>query len=117
MWANLPHKQKAASPNRCSLLHTSPKTPDTVLSGIIISDKNLYALPAYADIPASIQTAAEWDTELDTILEIKDVLDNYENGTVTLPQVVTLYNKVVAETVLAEKILVKALDDRGITLA
>ncbi|MBQ4571129.1 MAG: hypothetical protein IJB21_05505 [Bacilli bacterium] len=65
----------------------------------------------------SIQTAAEWDTELDTILEIKDVLDNYENGTVTLPQVVTLYNKVVAETVLAEKILVKALDDRGITLA
>ena len=65
----------------------------------------------------SITTAAEWDTELDTILEIKDVLDNYENGTVTLPQVVALYDKVVAETVLAEKILVKALDDRGITLA
>ena len=65
----------------------------------------------------SITTAAEWDTELDTILEIKEVLDNYQLGTVTLPQVVTLYNKVVAETVLAEKILVKALDDRGITIA
>lgn len=62
----------------------------------------------------SIQTAAEWDTELAAIKKIKEVLDNYEDGTVTYAQVMELYNKVVNETVLAEKILVKALDDRDI---
>ena len=62
----------------------------------------------------SIQTAAEWDKELDTILEIKDMLDAYESGTATYDQVMVLYAKVVSETVLAEKILVKALDDRDI---